>query len=118
MQKIRKILQAVPEKAALLTNQPTNQPNIKVSDFGPVWRPFCKYLQIKNFSQKSSSVNFLPVQSPNFMQKIRKILTAISKKTALQTKQATSYYQQHQSYTTSLTPVQKTYISNFQLFLV
>ena len=37
------------------------------------------------------------------MQKIRKIFTAVSEKTAL----PTNYYQQHQSYRTSLTPVQK-----------
>ena len=37
------------------------------------------------------------------MQKIRKILRAVSEKTAL----PTNYYQQHRSYRTSLTPVQK-----------
>ena len=52
--------------------------SIKVPDFGLIWRPFRKYLQIMNFFQKSSSVTFLPLQSPNFMQKIRKILTAVS----------------------------------------
>ena len=50
MQKVRKILRAVSEKTAL----PTNQPNIEVSDFGLTWRYFRKYLQIKNFFQKSS----------------------------------------------------------------
>ena len=35
--------------------------NIKVSDFGLIWRPFCEYLQIKNFFQKSGSVTFLPL---------------------------------------------------------
>ena len=34
---------------------------ISVSDFGLIWRPFCKYLQIKNFFQKSGSVIFLPI---------------------------------------------------------
>ena len=67
MQKIRKILTAVSEKTALPTNQLTNQPNIKVSDFGPIWRPFREYLEIKNFFQISGSVTFLPLQSPNFM---------------------------------------------------
>ena len=43
------------------------------------------------------------------MQKIRKILRAVSEKTALPTNQATNYYQQHRSYRTSLTPVQKIY---------
>ena len=46
------------------------------------------------------------------MQKIRKILRAVSEKTALPTNQPTNqptnYYQQHQSYRTSLTPVQQT----------
>ena len=37
--------------------------NIKVSDFGLLWRPFCEYLQIKNFFQKSGSVTFLPIYS-------------------------------------------------------
>ena len=43
------------------------------------------------------------------MQKIRKILRAVSEKTALPTNQATNYYQQnyYQSYRTSLTPVQE-----------
>ena len=34
--------------------------NIKVFDFGLIWRPFWKYLQIKYLSQKSGSVTFLP----------------------------------------------------------
>ena len=62
--------------------------NIKVSDFGLIWRPFCEYLQIKIFLKKSSSLTFLPLQSPNFMQKIWKILTAVSEETALPTNQA------------------------------
>ena len=40
------------------------------------------------------------------MQKIRKILRAVSEKTALPTNQPTNY-QQHRSYRTSLTSVQK-----------
>ena len=76
--KTKKIVKAVFEK------------NIKVSDFGLIWRPFCEYLQIKNFFQKSGSVTFLPLQSPNFMQKIRKILRAVSEKTALPTNQPTN----------------------------
>ena len=64
--------------------------NIKVSDFELIWRPFCKYLQIKTFFQKSGPLTFLPLQSCNFMQKIRKILTAISGKTALPTNQPTN----------------------------
>ena len=41
------------------------------------------------------------------MQKIRKILRAAFEQTALPTKEPTNYYQQHRSYRTSLTPVQK-----------
>ena len=65
--------------------QPTNQPTL-------IWRPFHEYLQIKNFFQNSGSVTFLPLLSPNLMQKIRKILWAISEKTSL----PTNYYKQHQ----------------------
>ena len=64
--------------------------NIKVSDFGLIWRCFCEYLQIIFFF-KSGSVTFLPLQPPNFMQKIRKMLRAISEKTALPTNQPTKY---------------------------
>ena len=45
------------------------------------------------------------------MQKIRKILRAVSEKTALPTNQPTNqptnYYLEHRSYSTSLTPIQK-----------
>ena len=61
--------------------------NMKVSDFGLIQRPFREYLLRKNFFQKSGSVTFLPLQSPNLMQKIRKILGAASEKTALPTNQ-------------------------------
>ena len=47
--KTKKIFRAVFEK------------NIKVSDFWLIWRPFREYLQIKNFSQKSGCVTFLPL---------------------------------------------------------
>ena len=40
--KAKKVVRAVFEK------------NIKVSDFGLIWRPFPEYLQIKNFFQKSA----------------------------------------------------------------
>ena len=63
---------------------------IKVSDFGLIWRPVCEYLQIKIFFQKSGSATFLPLQSPNFIQKIRKTLRAVSKKTALPTNHPTN----------------------------
>ena len=39
------------------------------------------------FFQKSGSFTFLPLQSPNFMQKIRKIVRAVSEKTTLPTNQ-------------------------------
>ena len=42
-----------------LRYQSTNQPII--TDFGLIWRPFCKYFQIKNLFQKSGSVTFLPL---------------------------------------------------------
>ena len=66
--KIKKIFAAVFEK------------NIKVSDFELIWRPFREYLQIKNFFQKSGSVTFLPLQSPNFMQKSEKPLEPFLRK--------------------------------------
>ena len=47
--KTKKIVRAVFEK------------NIKVSDFGLIWRPFREYFQIKIFFQKSGSVTFLPL---------------------------------------------------------
>ena len=47
--KTKKIVRAVFEK------------NIKVPNFGLIWRPFHEYLQIKNFFQKSGSVTFLPL---------------------------------------------------------
>ena len=93
--KTKKIVKAVFEK------------NIKVSDFGLIWRPFREYFQINNFFQKSDSVTFLPLQSTNFIQKIRKILRAVSEKTALPTNQPTNYQQQNRSNRTWLTPVQQ-----------
>ena len=64
--------------------------NIKVSDFGLIWRSFCEYLQIKNFFQKSGSATFLSLYSLTFMQKIRKIFRAVSEKTALPTNKPTN----------------------------
>ena len=69
MLKIRKTLELFLRK---LRYQPANQPNIKVSDFRLILKPFHEYLQIKNFFQKSGSVTFLPLYSPNFMQKSEK----------------------------------------------
>ena len=50
------------------------QKNIKVSDFGLIWRLFREYLQIKNFFRKSCSVTFLLLQSPNFIQNLSTLL--------------------------------------------
>ena len=44
------------------------------------------------------------------MQKIRKIVRAVSEKTAVTTNQPANYYQQHRSYRTSLTPFQKPFL--------
>ena len=66
--KTKKIVRAVFEK------------NIKVSDFGLIWRLFREYLQIKNFFQKFGSVTFLPLKSPNFMQKSEKSLEPFLRK--------------------------------------
>ena len=52
--------------------------------FGLIWRRFPKYLQIEIFFGKSGRVTFLTLWSPNFMQKIRKILRAVSEKTGYQ----------------------------------
>ena len=54
--------------------------NIKVSEFGLIWRLFREYLQIKNFFQKSGFVTFLPLKSPNFMQKSEKSLEPFMRK--------------------------------------
>ena len=54
--------------------------NIKVSDFGLIWRSFGKYLQIKIFFQESGSVTFLPLWSPNFMQKSEKSIEPFLRK--------------------------------------
>ena len=78
--KTKKIVRAVFEK------------NVKVSNFGLIWRRFFEYLQIKNFFQKSGSITFLPLYSPNFMLKIRKILRAVSEKTALPTNHHSAWF--------------------------
>ena len=89
--KTKKVIRAVFEK------------NIKVSDFGLIWRPFCKYLQINNFFQKFGSVTFFnsPLTS---CKKSEKSLEPFLRKLRYQ---PTNYYHQHRSYRTSLEPVQK-----------
>ena len=76
--------------------------NIKVSDFGLIWRRFREYLQIKNFFQKSGSLFFLysPLTS---CKKSEKSLELFLRKLCYQ---PTNYYQQHRSFRTSLTQVQ------------
>ena len=66
---------------------------MEVSDFGVIWRRFPEYLQIKFFFffEKSNSVTFLPSDSPNLIQKIRKIIRPVPEKTALPTNQQTKY---------------------------
>ena len=66
MQKIRKILRADFEKI------------IKESIFEAIWTVLPKFWENQIFSEKSGSVTFLQLWSPNFMQKIRKILRAVS----------------------------------------
>ena len=56
--------------------------------FEQISKGFNEYLQINNFFQKSGSVTFLSLQSPNL--KIRKIFRAIFEKTALRTNQPTN----------------------------
>ena len=57
--KTKKIVRAVFEK------------NIKVSDFGLIWRPFREYFQIKNFFQKSGSVTLSEKSLEPFLRKLR-----------------------------------------------
>ena len=56
MQKSQKSLEPFLRK---LRYQPTNQPNIKVSDFCLIWTRFHEYLQIKNFFKKWGSATSL-----------------------------------------------------------
>ena len=90
--KTKKVIRAVFEK------------NIKVSDFGLIWRLFREYLQIKKFFQKSSPVTFLSLQSLTSCKKSEKSLELFLRKLRYQ---PTNYYHQHRSYRTSLEPVQK-----------
>ena len=88
MQKIRKILRAVSEKTALPTNQPTKYQSIW---FWANLETLSRISPNQEFFQKYNSVTFLPLYSPNLMQKIRKILRAVSEKTVLPTNQPTKY---------------------------
>ena len=51
-----------------------------MSDFGLIWRPFRKYLEIKNFFQKSSSVTFLPYTPLTLCKKSEKSLELFLRK--------------------------------------
>ena len=88
--KTKKIVRAVFEK------------NIKVSDFGIIWRPFPKYFQIKKFFQKSGSMQ------KTSCKKSEKSFEPFLRKLRYQpTNQSTNYSQQHRFYWTWLTPIQK-----------
>ena len=45
----------------VLTSGQKPEKSLEPSDFGLIWRPFRKYLQIKTFLQKSGSLTFLPL---------------------------------------------------------
>ena len=75
--KTKKIVRAVFEK------------NIIVSDFRLIWRTSREYLQIMNFFWKIRLCHFSSFIPPNFMQKVRKIYSAVSEKTALPTNKQT-----------------------------
>ena len=60
MPKIRKFLEPFLRK---LHYQPPNQPNIKVSDFGLIWRPFHEYLQIIKYPALSLFYLYSPLTS-------------------------------------------------------
>ena len=78
--------------------------NMKVSDFGLIWRRFREYLQIKNFF-KSLALTLFYLYSP--LTKCRKSEKSLEPFLRKLCHQPTNHYQQHRSYRTSLTPVQK-----------
>ena len=111
--------------------------NIKVSDFGLIWRPFHEYLHIKNFFQKTGSATFLPScrKSEKFFELfLRKLQYQPTNQPTNQatnqptnqpinqpTNQPTHYYQKHRSCRTL--PVQNTfkqllYSFSFFFFLI
>ena len=94
--KTKKIVRAVFEK------------NIKVSDFGLIWRRFRKYLQ---FFFKNPALSLFYLYSPlTSCKKSEKFLEPFLRKLCYQpTNQPTNYYQQNRLYRTWLTPVQKSY---------
>jgi hypothetical protein len=59
--------------------------NSKNPILGPFWPLFAQKRENRIFSEKSGSVTFFHLWTPNFMQKIRRILRANSEKSALLT---------------------------------
>ena len=91
-----------------LRYRPTNQPNMKVCDFGLIWRPFREYLQNQEFSSKIRLSLFYLYSPLTSCKKSEKFLEPFLKKLRHQpTNQPTNYYQQRRSYRTWLTPVQQ-----------
>ena len=91
--KTKKIVRAVFEK------------NIKVPDFGLIWRLFCEYLRMKIFFKNPTQLLFYLYGLLTSCKKSEKFLEPFLGKLHYQpTNQPTKNYQQHQSYRTSLTP--------------
>ena len=82
--------------------------NIKVYNFGLIWRLFREYLQINSFF-KNLALWLFYLRSPlTSCKKLEKSLQPFLRKLRYQpTNQPTNYYQHHRSFRTSLTPVQK-----------
>ena len=93
--------------------------NIKVSDFGLIWRPFPEYLKIKNFFKIPAQSLFYLYSPLTSGKKSEKSLEPFLRKLRYQStnqpvNQPTNYYQQHRSYRTSQMPVQKMYMLYLQ----
>ena len=73
MHSIRKIVGAVLRK------------ELKNLDFGPIWARNARKPENRIFPEKSGSVSFLGLLSPNFVPKIRKIVRANSEKKSKKT---------------------------------
>ena len=61
-----------------------------MSDFGLIWRSFCESLQIKNFFRNQALWLFYLCSLLTSCKKVRKLLIAVSVKTALLTNQPTN----------------------------
>ena len=64
--------------------------NIKVSDFGLIWRLFCEYLRMKIFFKNLTQLLFYLYGLLTSCKKSQKILRAVSGKTALPANQPTN----------------------------